>query len=79
MHVTKEVASSLRDYEEASLDLSERNEGDLLWITDVVAPFGDVRALVKKMKQCVPHNDGCVRGYKWNKARTNRRFIEAYL
>jgi len=76
MHVTQEVASSLSACSEETLDLSERNEGDLLWITDIVAPFGDVRALIKKMKQCVPHSDGCVRGYKWNKAGTTRRLIE---
>ena len=76
MHVTEEVASSLHDYPEDVLDVSERNEGDMLWITDIVAPFGDVRALVKKMRQCVPHNGGIVRGYRWNGARTERRFIE---
>jgi len=79
MHVTEEVASSLRNYPEDTLDLSERNEGDLLWITDIVAPFGDVRALVKKMRQCVPHNGGIVRGYRWNGARAARRLIEVSL
>jgi len=76
MHVTQEVASSLSVCSEDTLDLSERNEGDLLWITDIVAPFGDIRALIKKMRQCVPYGDGRVRGYKWNKARTKRRLVE---
>ncbi|MGN6363812.1 toxin-activating lysine-acyltransferase [Asticcacaulis taihuensis] len=79
MHVTQEVASSLSMCSEETLDLSERNEGDILWITDIVAPFGDIRALVKKMRQCVPHSDGQVRGYKWNKAHTKRRLVEVTL
>lgn len=79
MHVTEEVASSLRDYPEDTLDVSERNEGDLLWITDIVAPLGDIRALIKKMRQCVPHRGGLVRGYRWNDARTERRLIEISL
>lgn len=79
MHVTEEVASSLGEYSEMTLDISERNEGDLLWITDIVAPFGDVRTLLKKMRQSVPHNNGWVRGYKWNRAHTKRRLIETTL
>jgi hemolysin-activating ACP:hemolysin acyltransferase len=76
MHVTEEVASSLRECPEDTLDVSERNEGDLLWITDIVAPFGDIRALVKKMRRCVPLNGGIVRGSRWNEARKERRLIE---
>jgi hemolysin-activating ACP:hemolysin acyltransferase len=79
MHVTEDVAASLGDSAEDTLDLSERNEGDLLWITDIVAPFGDLRALVKKMRQSVPHNNGSVRGHKWNRAHTKRRLVEAVL
>src|SRR3990170_2886239 len=79
MHVTEEVASSLRDHPEDALDVSERNEGDLLWITDIVAPYGDIRALVKKMRQCVPLNGGKVRGSRWNGARTKRRLIEVSI
>lgn len=77
MHVTEEVASSLAAYSETALDISDRNEGDILWITDIVAPFGDVRSLIKKMKQHVPFNNGYVRGYKWNKSQTWRRLIIA--
>jgi hemolysin-activating ACP:hemolysin acyltransferase len=79
MHVTGDVASSLRDCPEDTLDVSERNEGDQLWITDIVAPFGDIRALVKKMRQCVPLNGGIVRGSRWNRAGTGRRVIEISL
>ena len=79
MHVTEDVASSLRDCPEDTLDLSERNEGDLLWISDIVAPYGDIRALVKKMRQRLPLNGGIVRGYRWNGARTKRRLVEVSL
>jgi hemolysin-activating ACP:hemolysin acyltransferase len=79
MHVTEEVACSLRDYPEDTLDLSERNEGDLLWITDIVAPYGDVRALVKKLRQCVPINNGMARGYRWDGEHSRRRLIEVSI
>jgi len=79
MHVTEEVASSLRECSDDTLDVSERNEGDSLWITDIVAPFGDIRALVKKIRQSVLRGGGLVRGYRWNRARTERRLIEVSL
>ena len=79
MHVTEEVASSLRECSDDTLDVSERNEGDSPWITDIVAPFGDIRALVKKMRQSVLRSGGLVRGYRWNRARTERRLIEVSL
>ncbi len=74
MHLSEDVAGALVDDPDYPLDLSERNEGDRLWITHVVAPFGHVRALVKKMKRSIPFGDGRVRGVKWNRARTRRRF-----
>lgn len=45
-YVTEEVSSCLKSDQKRILSLDEWNEGDLLWITDIVAPFGDARAIL---------------------------------
>jgi hemolysin-activating ACP:hemolysin acyltransferase len=62
--VTDEVAQLLQSDPKYRLDLSEWNEGDQLWLVDFVAPFGDARNLIRKIRAtCLP---GCwrVRGIR---------------
>jgi hemolysin-activating ACP:hemolysin acyltransferase len=53
--VTDEVAQLLQTNPDYRLDLSEWNEGDQLWLVDFVAPFGDARNLIRKIRvACLP-------------------------
>lgn len=53
--VTNEVAELLQSDPNYRLDISEWNEGDQLWLVDFVAPFGDARNLVRKIRaSCLP-------------------------
>jgi cytolysin-activating lysine-acyltransferase len=48
--VTAEVAQSMLADPGYRLDISEWNEGDQLWLVDFVAPFGEARNLVRKLR-----------------------------
>ena len=47
--VTDEVAQSMLADPNYRMDISEWNEGDQLWLVDLVAPFGEARNLVRKL------------------------------
>lgn len=46
--VTASVAESLKSDKNRILSRDEWNEGDLIWIMDVVAPFGDAHAIIQQ-------------------------------
>lgn len=49
-YVTGDVATLLEQDPDYRLDISEWNEGDQVWIVDLVAPFGDLRNLLRKLR-----------------------------
>jgi cytolysin-activating lysine-acyltransferase len=48
--VTDEVAQTMLADPNYCMDISEWNEGDQLWMVDFVAPFGEARNLVRKLR-----------------------------
>jgi len=62
--VTDEVAQMLLADPNYCMDISEWNEGDQLWLVDLVAPSGEARNLVRRL--CTFHLPGAwrVRGIR---------------
>jgi len=63
-YVTAEIAELIAQDHAYRLDISEWNEGDQLWIMDLVAPFGDLRNLVRKLRTAKFGDVGRVHGLR---------------
>jgi hemolysin-activating ACP:hemolysin acyltransferase len=50
-YLTQSMVEVMVEDPSYTLDISEWNEGDQLWVVDVLAPFGDARNLLRKVRK----------------------------
>jgi hemolysin-activating ACP:hemolysin acyltransferase len=77
--VTDEVAQAMLADPNYCLDISEWNEGDQLWLCDFVAPFGEARNLVRKLRTVYLPGAWRVRGIRGYADRKQPRVVDFKL
>lgn len=79
MFLTDEVAEAIiaGERHESDLDIGEKNEGDVFWVVDIVAPFGDIYALIKKAYIDLDLYDRAIYGRRSRGSSLPARFIKA--